>query len=154
MKPLVGEGISRSVFVSKNVFGVVQPPWQPGETGSRYALARQILDGFILGDFLTVAERPFKKSPTAILARVDPAKEEVWDFRCLDPKPGIRIFGSFVDRNVFIALNWDFRENLNHGGFAKQVRNCKSEWTLLFGQIKPHSGNSLDDYLSRPFRAV
>lgn len=154
LSPLIGTGVLRNVFVSKNVFGMVDPPWQPGKTGSRFALSRQILDGFILGDFLTVAPRPFNKSPTAILARVSPERDEVWDFRCLDPRPGIRIFGSFGDKDVFVALTWDFRENLKRGGFAKQVRDCKNDWSLLFGNIKPHCGNSLDDYLSRPFRAV
>jgi hypothetical protein len=154
LTPLVGVGEQRPVLVSKYVSDVLEPPWPMGRQGSRYALARQVVDEYILGNFITVAQKPFDKDSTAIMARVDPVREEAWDFRCLDPNPGIRIFGCFAKRNFFIALNWDFRENLVNGGFDDAVRNCKTQWHQFFGYLQPHSGSSLDDYFSRPFRAV
>ena len=111
-----------------------------------------LLDGFVEGDRLTVGWDPFKKGTAAIMARVDPTEEEVWDFRCLDPNPGMRAFGSFAERDTFIALTWDYRENVDD--WSDKVAECKTEWEKLFCNLTPHKGKKLDDYLSYNVCAV
>jgi hypothetical protein len=145
----------RAVFVSAEVMDIVNgPPWR-GNDGRRYARLRALLDAFTSGDFITVAEDPFDKNARAILARVDPVHAEIWDFRCLDPNPGIRAFGRFVERDAFIVLSWNFRENLNTAGdWVEEVRHCKEQWALLFGSLPPHQGTHIDEYLTYNFRAV
>jgi hypothetical protein len=145
----------RAVFVSADVMHIVNgSPW-PGKDGRRYARLRALLDSFTTGGFITVAERPFDKHARAILARVDPVEAEVWDFRCLDPNPGIRAFGRFSEKDTFVVLSWNFRENLNTAEcWADEVQYCKEEWTKLFGILPPHRGTSVNDYLSYNFRSV
>jgi hypothetical protein len=145
----------RAVFVSAEVMEIVNgPPWS-GNDGRRYARLRALLDSFTAGDFITVAENPRDKDARAILARVDPIAAEVWDFRCLDPHPGIRAFGRFSEMDTFVVLSWNFRENLMTAeDWAEEIRFCHEEWTKLFGMLPPHQGTSINGYLSHNFSSV
>jgi hypothetical protein len=90
-----------------------------------------------------------------ILARVHPVQAEVWDFRCLDPIPGIRVFGCFAETDAFVALTWDYRENIEDASYwEEQVSRCREEWQKLFGGLAPHHAQELDEYVSYNFRAV
>lgn len=90
-----------------------------------------------------------------MLARVDPVADEVWDFRCIDPKPGIRVFGRFAALDMFVALTWDYRENIEGEDYwAEQVRMCVAAWDRLFLGLPPHKGKTLDAYLSESYEAV
>jgi hypothetical protein len=113
--------------------------------GAAMRIFRAVLDGFTEGDAITVAENPSDKDARAILARVDPVQDEVWDFRCLDPRPGIRAFGRFSEPNTFIALTWNYREVID---WSAEVERCKSEWTKLFRDIQPFRGNAVDEYIT------
>jgi hypothetical protein len=83
------------------------------------------------------------------MARLFPGVDEVWEIRSRDPKPGLRIFGRFAERNVFVALNWSDRTSLGPQGsreWATAIRTCKAEWRKLFATYEPISGMPLDDY--------
>jgi hypothetical protein len=112
-----------------------------------------LLDDFIEGGFVTIAENPFNKQSTAIMARVDPVEYEIFQFRCLDPNPGIRILGCFSEADTFVALTWDYRENFNDA-WSEHVEECRARWQGLFGETPPHKGESLNDYVSYNFKAV
>lgn len=143
----------RAVFVSAEVWEVVNgPPWSQGREGRRFARLRALFDSFTNGEAFTVAENPCNKDARALLARVCPVEAEVWDFRCLDPRPGIRAFGRFSEPNVFIVLSWEFRENLDKSNgdddfWRDEVQYCVNEWQRLFGTLPPHRGASLDEYV-------
>ena len=115
--------------------------------------ARAVLNAFSECSFITMAEDPFDKEARAIMARVHPIEHEIWDFRCLDPRPGLRILGCFAETDVFVALTWDYRENFDNQ-WDEQVRRCKKEWERLFAPTKPHAGKELSDYVSTNFQAV
>ncbi len=118
-----------------------------------HARLNALLTGFVEGDYITVAEDPFNKDAAAIMARVAPPEDEIWDFRCLDPKPGIRALGSFADQDTFVALTWDYRENFDNY-WPEKVAECKAEWEHLFCNLPPFSGATLDAYISYNIRAV
>lgn len=145
----------RAVFVAEEVMQIVTgPPWT-GHDGRRYARLRALLDAFTTGAFITVAEDPFDKEARAILARVAPVHAEVWAFRCLDPNPGIRAFGRFAEKDTFVVLSWNLRENLNNADdWADEVRHCTEQWATLFGTLPPHRGSRINEYLTYNFRAV
>jgi hypothetical protein len=150
-----GQETPRAVFVSAEVLDIVVGPWSGTWEGQRYARLRGLLDSFTEGDFITIAEDPFDKEATAILARVHPVQAEVWDFRCLDPIPGIRVFGCFAETDAFVALTWDYRENIEDASYwEEQVSRCREEWQKLFGGLAPHHAQELDEYVSYNFRAV
>jgi len=54
--------------------------------------------------------------------------------------------GGFAGKDKFIALIWDFREDIEN--FEDVVDDVRTAWTALFGDEPPHSGVTLDDYLS------
>lgn len=153
-----GDEHPRLVIVSPEVLEIVVPPWPQNHEARRHAALRGLLDGFTEGDRFSVAEDPFNKPPWAMLARVHPVGAEIWDIRSCDPRPGIRAFGRFSATNTFVALTWDYRENLEDKGpddayWAAQVNQCQTAWTQFFGALPPHKGNDLNDYLYN-FRPV
>jgi hypothetical protein len=121
--------------------------------GIRRAGAQAVLESFVDGGFLTIAEDPFDKDRTAMMARVDPVNWEIFDFRCLDPEPGIRVLGSFCAIDEFVALTWDYREQFDDR-WPEQVQRCRDSWLDIFGAIPQHKGEQLDAYLSYNFEAV
>lgn len=144
----------RTMFVSREINSVVHPPWSARRNGQRLAQMRAWLDTFVAGRRISVAEDPYKKSKKAFLARVDPLRDEIWDIRCLDPVPGIRVFGRFSEKDTFIALTWEHRESINGKQFDAAVARCREQWRKLFPAVPIFKGNKLDDYLSANYHAV
>jgi hypothetical protein len=142
---------ARTVIVSCNVLDVVTPPFPSDERSARFSEFRQVLDAFSEGGEFSVAEDPSNKPYDAMMARVYPVEAEFFSLRITDPEatPGIRCLGAFADKDTFIALVWDFRENILL--FDDEVEVVRAEWRHLFGDEPPHSGERLDDYLSNYF---
>ena len=106
---------------------------------------RQTLDAFTTGEQITIAEDPFKKPNEAFMARISPVELEVFDFRSL-VGPGIRAFGCFVEKNQFLALTWDYRENISN--FEFECKRCRAALQQICGSAEPFSkGEQLHDYL-------
>jgi hypothetical protein len=84
-----------------------------------------------------------------MLARVAPVSVEIWDIRVIAPNPGIRALGGFSKLDTFVALTWDYRENLDGRGlWNEEIDRCQKAWRDLFGATKPLKGKSLHDYLT------
>lgn len=145
-----GEERVRTMFVSQEVGDDIWPPFGDHFDGIQLAEFREKLDSFVRGDHFTVAEDPYQKPSYAMLARVDPVEDEIWDIRCTAPNSGIRCFGAFAGLDHFVALTWNHRDNLDWQG---EIEGCKAAWTQLFGSLTPFKGGSLDDYISN-YRAV
>lgn len=136
----------REVFVSADVRDAVSPPWPRYRTGARHIEFRETLDSFTQNRKISVGEDPFKKPNHVILARNDPVEDEVWDFRCLREDDGIRCFGCFGGRDLFVAITWEYREHITD--FNAEVEECRKEWDGLFAPLTPFSGKTLDEYLT------
>jgi hypothetical protein len=123
--------------------------------GRRHIALRDFLDGFSLGDPITVCEHPYAKPAGVMLSRVDPVGEELWSFRCFDHADGTRVLGRFVAKDCFVALDWDYRKNLDEDDTWAGIRDeCRSAWLSLFGNLQPHQGSNVHDYLSSNFTVV
>ena len=59
---------------------------------------------------------------------------------------GIRCFGCFAEKDLFIALTWNYRENITD--FGVEVERCREAWDTLFSPLQPFKGANLDEYLS------
>lgn len=138
----------RTMIVSAGIDGVVQPPFADTKEGERHAELRAWFDSFMEGGEITVAPDPDDKPRDAMLARVRPVKGEFWSIRVTAPEdtPGIRVLGAFADKDKFIALTWDYREDMST--FNDHVKSAMSAWKDLFGEETPFSGERLDDYLT------
>lgn len=140
------------MLISAEVCNCVLEPFGNSHTELRHARARSVLDGFIEGDWIAVGWYPFDKGSSAVLARVDPVEDDIWDFRCLSPTPGIRVFGCFSEPDTFVALTWEYRENIVE--FAAEVARCAAAWKELFGSIPPYRRSRLDEYVTYNCNAV
>jgi hypothetical protein len=136
----------RELFVSEDVRDGVLPPWPKFRTGARHIEFRETLDHFTQGHRISVSEQPFRKPNYALMARTHPTQNEVWDIRCPRQDQGIRCFGCFAGKDLFIALTWDYRENITD--FGGIVEDCRQAWDSLFSPLQPFEGSNLDEYLS------
>lgn len=154
---LMGFETGRDMYVSSDILKVVTPPFAiDAKEAIQLADFRQFLDAFSERCRLTVAEDPYVKPGWALMARVDPVKDEFFDLRVTTPAENepesIRAFGGFADLDAFVALTWDYRDNIGDN-FDAEVDRCRDAWRELFGLIRPHRGVTLDDYLTH-YRAV
>jgi hypothetical protein len=154
IKPLVLiDPVFRCVLAGVGVWRDVRGPFEDSLHGDRMAQFRQTLDNFVAGGELPVGEDPHDKDPDTVLARIDPVAEQVWDIRVTEPGSGLRCFGCFAGKDTFIALTWDYREDIASDDWDRECEQCKEEWAALFPDHPPFKGDSLDDYLSCNFRA-
>src|SRR5690606_31297227 len=115
-------------------------PAPPRELVKKVADTRAALDRFVAGGRIAVALEPFDKAASAELARNDPTNSGVWVFRIRDPRPHIRVFGAFSERDVFVAFDYYNREGLDFGAAVKAVRR---DWAELFGDFSPVIGDKV-----------
>jgi hypothetical protein len=157
LPPLFGSTAAvRTMIVVPDIYREAQPDaWPNNRKGQRLGQMRTDLDRFTKNDRIPIALFPKRKPPSTYLARLDPVTNEVWDIRSIDPKPGIRILGRFSERDTFVALVWDFHENVcGRTAWAAFGEHCLQEWNRLFPVTGPHTGTSANAYLSNNFFAV
>jgi hypothetical protein len=149
----------RAVLLSGELNRMVSGPWATDEMGRRCARLRGDLENLITAEFITVCWDPFKARDEQI-GRLHRVEDEVWDLRSKKPKPGLRAFFRFADRDVFVVLtvaprsvpvSWLSKLPLL-GRETKEWRNaiveCRAEWTKLFPTYQPIHGTSIDVYLT------
>ncbi|HSH87276.1 MAG TPA: hypothetical protein VK958_08530 [Methylophilus sp.] len=148
MPPSFGS-ILRQVYVSEEINNILTGPWEDPLWGERCGYLHADLDRFINGEIIAVAERPFRKGATAYIKQLYKRSEEVWEIRSRDPKPGIRVFGRFAEKDTFVALTLWNRTDL--GGpesraWRDAIVGCKTEWRNLFPAHEPITDENINDY--------
>ena len=74
--------------------------------------------------------------------------DEVWVYCFRDPKPGWRLFGRFIGKNIFVGLHCVSREEAGDLiQYTKQSRIMVDKWNAIFPNESPFIGNSFADYL-------
>nr|WP_306267617.1 hypothetical protein [Pararhizobium sp. IMCC3301] len=120
--------------------------------GLRFGYLRAILENYVHGGLITVAMNPYRKNRSALWAKTDPAEDEIWDIRVVDPNASLRVLGGFAMPDVFIALEYEFRENLDTGIdmplWKKFIQRAKTKWRLSFDSYLRHSGERSSDYIT------
>lgn len=148
MPPSLGVAL-RHIFVSPEINALLNGPWRDRQWMERCVLLRAHLDRFSQGAVIPVAARPFKKGATAYMRQLYRWREEVWEIRSREAKPGIRVLGRFAETDVFVALTWHKRPDL-HGPESREWRNaiegCKTEWRNLFPAYDPKTGDPSSVY--------
>jgi hypothetical protein len=142
---------ARHIFATKEVCDAVLGPWTDAKIEARFGRARAYLDTFTSGDLMSVRMPP-SRSARAMIALLEDAKDQVWEIRVRDPRPGTRIFGRFAEKDVFLALNVGFREKYKtDADWTPDIEKCKRTWRTYFPTYKPLSGGKADDYISNSF---
>ena len=141
-----GRGFYATEIVKNLILGQTT---NPQDSKRAYELRAEI-DWFI--DGRTISLRSDGEGGTnAWMARLDPSGDEVWEIRSMKPRPSLRIFGSIVALDVFVALTWSKRADL-HKRESEQwetaIAEFKAERSNCFGSARPISGSYPDAYLS------
>jgi hypothetical protein len=156
LAPLIeGLEVKRHMIVSHDVYVAVTRPYSWGKKEEfRLGKLRGDLDRFITGRKISLALFPKGKPVSTYMARLEPVTSEVWDLRSCDPRPGIRVVGRFSERDTFIALCWDFHENLHGKSWDPFQDRCGNEWKRLFPGVAPFSGKTVREYISEDANPV
>ena len=152
LPPRDGGTVVRTLFVSHEVLGDVEGPFSPDFTGHRLGRFRGTLDAFTRGNWVSIASDPYAKKPWAYFAPVDPVDLDIWDIRSVSPRPQIRCFGAWAEKNTFVALTWKWRDDIDR--FSDEAKECRAEWNRIFPSCPPYRGKTLNDYITERCRVV
>jgi hypothetical protein len=125
-----GEAARRAMFVSEHLWGVLTSPQGDPEWERRVGELQADLERFAEG-------QPIDPKYLFLLY---PARDGVWEIRSTGSNPSIRILGLFARKDVFIATNFAFREDL--GGWDSREwkavkRAAGAAWRNLFHPYDP-----------------
>jgi hypothetical protein len=138
----------RWIFTSKEVFEAVHGPWSSEKEQKNMMRARATFDAFISGQKISVRLPP-SKNVTAQLAQLEEANDEVWEFRCREPSPQVRVFGRFAEKDLFISFIKRNRDEFeSNNDFLPVMEECKRHWRTFFPSYNPYRGSTADDYVS------
>lgn len=146
---------ARDMFVTPEIDALAKRPFADTDLGERQAALALYLDAFAELNQITVWETPNKWKPRdTMLARVDPPEDEFWSMRIVHPETtaGMRVLGGFCGQDAFVGLIYDYRENIPAGHFDDEVDRLRAAWADYFGKTGPHSGESIDDYLTNHYK--
>ena len=161
---MMGDAVRRHMFVSLEIQSLIGGPWRSLAAEVRGFQLRAELEAFVRGDQIGICLIPFKAGK-AEMGRLYRPADEVWDFRAMR-KPGLRVFGRFSERDVFVALtcwprsvaiSWIDRPPLlarDSRQFSDAINGCKTEWRKLFHTYQPVLGGQASDYISEKFDVV
>jgi hypothetical protein len=152
LPPGDGSELVRTIFASPEVYYDASPPFPENFTGYRLGEFRGNLDAFVKGGWISIASHPFNKGPMADIAPVDPVGLRIWDIRSLSPLPQIRCFGGWAEQDTFIALTWQWRDDIED--FEEEARECRRGWDKLFPGTEPFKAETIDGYIKKRYRVV
>lgn len=136
---------ARHLVISTEIRDAIYPPYPTGQE-HRMAEFLDTLDLWMEDGIFTLSEKPDDHPRKTMLAKTNPLDAGIWDIRCVDVDDGIRCLGAFADKNVFVALLWDFREDITD--FDAFVLEARAAWDALFFPHPPLISDSLDDILT------
>jgi hypothetical protein len=120
-----GSTIRRAMFVSESLHKVIESP--EGDEGWEQRVAELRADLEVFVEARTIDPK--------YLFRLYPARDGVWEIRSVRDNPSIRVLGLFAWKDVFIATNHAFREDLG-GWESREWKNVKraalASWRQMF----------------------
>jgi hypothetical protein len=129
-----GTRAMRTIIVNQDVLGAIDLRHWSGNERYRLGVLRGDLDRFIGGERVSVMLFPRAKPATTYLKRLSPVASEVWEIRSCDPRSRVRVLGRFAERDHFLGLAWDFRENLTPS-WDSICDRCLIQWGTCFPTI-------------------
>jgi hypothetical protein len=138
------------MVVSEEINAKIMGPHNERSEEFRCGCVHADLSAFTYRDPLVVARDP-RRGGALYMSRLQPPGDEVWDIRCLDPQPGIRILERFAQKNLFVGLTWEVRLQLKQFGsreWRDAIVRCAREWRQLFPAYNPLMGEYFADYIT------
>lgn len=157
--PLGKDESVRHMYVSTSIWSLLEGPWESKKIERRVGRLRADLISFVKGDLIGVSMSPYKHEDARMGLLAEP-KHQVWDIRSCDPNPGLRVFGRFADKDVFIGFTWrprsvEWAKQKPLGGnyleWEFEKLECENQWDSLFPNHPPKSGERLHEFVSKAF---
>lgn len=150
--------IRRRLYVSAEIDDEFdEDTWVDSSMVQRYAHLAADFDRFVCGDMIPVGMQPYDKGDDAFMARVDPAKYGIWTIRSRAPRPAIRVFGGFLEPDLFVALISRRRQALA-GPESREWKSAREDsiakWKDLFPYHAPITGDKVSDFITKKTLAV
>lgn len=108
--------------------------------------AERVLSQFYAGYSLNASLKSAKNSQIERLEGVG----EVWAFCFRKPRPGWRLFGRFVGRDIFVASAGYDRHELAAKGYEPLAVSALDDLDRRFPNLPTHVGEVLHDYITGP----
>lgn len=147
----------RSFVYGEEIKTLFDGPWVAASCATRVASVLADIESFVRGQEVVISLVPFQ-ADDALFGLLSRADQRIWEFRSRKPKPGIRLFGSWADVDIFVAttwyprsLGWNGRQALGdrHGPLWETAKKqCEEKWTELFPQFEKLGGEDIHDYIS------
>lgn len=121
---------------------------------SNSAISALVGAGYVRAAFArwTLGDRVYGDSRGGkFIKHLSPPPPEIWEIRVTEPITRARVFGRFAEPDTFIALGIHTRQMLGRKGstpWLAACQTCVSDWTYLFPNNSPHSGQSIHDYVT------
>lgn len=157
--------VERAMYMSEDIWRLIEGPWEDESTARRCGRLRADMEQFVSGRIIALSLSPYGAN-SALFGLLDAPIDGIWDFRSVDPSPGLRLLGAFARADVFVALTpaprsvrvpFIDREPLGDGN-SKQwelaIRECKATWRRLFHPYRPHTGSNASDFVSADYILV
>lgn len=149
LRPMMPEATSkRVIFATTDMMSELTGPFPSVVDTVRMMRVRADLDIFSTGQLIVVASG---KTNKGYMKHLDPPGDGIWEIRCRDPKPSIRVFGMFARVDVLVITNCKDRYSLGEEDsreWRDELLRCKTEWRKLFPTYQPQCGRDINDYLS------
>lgn len=109
-----------------------------------------LLDRFASGDGVSIKFFDEEATRGSDIARLTPARDNVWEFRAATASPQLRTFGRFAKTDVFVAFigpieRGEYRRWKDYEG---DIRAVQQEWLNLFLDYPADLGSEISDYIS------
>lgn len=142
----------REIITSRTVTAFIEClPGVPKKLFGTAGASSLLFDSFVAGGQVTFGMDP-RSHTGALIARNDPLRDRICDFRVLQPEPSVRIFGAFAERDVFVALTYQPRARLTNV-FQNAVGVARKQWDLMFPDHQPVYSDGIQDYVGQPYFA-
>lgn len=131
----------RAMFVTSKLWEALNGPWESEDDEERFGRLYADLVQFVEGR--RIDHNYFKN--------LWPRRDGVWEIRSVRPSPSVRVLGRFATKDVFIATNFELRNELGEFDsreWREAKRRCLAEWRHLFNSYPALIGNTIHDHIS------
>lgn len=156
LAPLDGDRNARTVLLSAEMQELFDREMEEGPEANRRSVLLARLQNIVAGSRLVVCLEPYS-ARKAIIGRLDPIEEAVFDIRCYE-KPAVRVFCRFLEKDVLFAvtgrprsveIDWlGWFPLVTEKRWKEGIRATIREWAKFFPTYEPVKGDDLGDYLS------
>lgn len=150
LEPLApGAQTKRALLLMTPMQQALSGPWAGKAERMRLGvILRQDLERYVTGRLLRLSLEGRELADEEMKRLTD--AREIWEYKSPE-KPGIRVFGRFARKDVFIATHWQWRRQLGAYGsraWQHEMKMCERAWNQVLPTVSVHEGRTIHDYAS------